>query len=151
MLFKPFRLAALDWAIQDIQVKKIRGDVNAGQPELGALKAEESGEQVFRGTITSVDVSAARFVLHETTQDRVRMLECSYTAAIKSKVIEYQNMKVFVCGVVERSILRKTVRGEGKAPPTGDGTGKRWRDASHQCREQVTRWSFTMPVACMKA
>jgi len=34
-------------------------------------------------------------------------------------------------------------------PPVDDGDSHRF--GTSVCRKQVTRWSFTMPVACMKA
>jgi DNA-binding response OmpR family regulator len=103
VLYKPFRLSALDLAIQDIRLRKIRKEIGGDLGDLGALKPEETGDRFFHGTVASVDKAAGRFILHETAQDRVRMVECVCSNPIRKRLGEFENMKVFVAGTVERS------------------------------------------------
>jgi DNA-binding NtrC family response regulator len=103
VLYKPFRLAYLEWAMQEIRDKTGPAKKIETMTDWGSLKPEERGERDFFGSYSMVDYDARKFVFHEATAERVRMIECSFSQSLQEMVMECQNMRVTITGSVERS------------------------------------------------
>jgi CheY-like chemotaxis protein len=109
VLFKPFRLVDLGWAVQDILDKRSVGRIPDAdwRPERERVEAREGSAGYFFGTICSIDGAARRFVLYQGTHDRVRTLECAYPNALRNKVMENLNMWVCVLGSLEGFFIER--------------------------------------------